>query len=173
MIPLITELITRAQAKHIVEQFKGSTDQDKVILAGWVNQDKNGRVSSKAMPAEEEADLTLAVSRVCIQTKLLDWWPFRIAFASQSRRGSDPFCTTDNECDNQQDFSKCSLWVIGRSKFSLQIDVSVKKEAGRKTTIGNGAAFISLRHDSRRDAWRDVVSDLRQQVGQKGIRKRQ
>ena len=53
-------MITRAQAKHIVEQFKGSTDQDyKVILAGWVNQDKNGRdyisIQAETMPAEEEA----------------------------------------------------------------------------------------------------------------------
>ena len=51
-------MITRAQAKHIVEQFKGSTDQDyKVILAGWVNQDKNGRdyisVQAETMPAED------------------------------------------------------------------------------------------------------------------------
>jgi len=50
--------ITRAQAKHIVEQFKGSTDQEfRVVLAGWVNQDKNGRdyisVQAETMPSDE------------------------------------------------------------------------------------------------------------------------
>ena len=53
--------ITRAQAKHIVEQFKGSTDQEyKMTIAGWVNQDKNGRdyisVQAETMPAEDSMD---------------------------------------------------------------------------------------------------------------------
>jgi len=50
--------ITRAQAKHIVEHFKNSTEQEyKMTLAGWVNQDKNGSdyvsVQAETLPSED------------------------------------------------------------------------------------------------------------------------